>query len=415
MSIRTRLAAGLEPFASSVAPVSSGVAAVVLSLTAATAPGLVAAKTLSASEGPAAPAPPASASASRHVLGLAPAARPHGLAGSLLHPTKNATPEETQFTSVAPSPNYQEDRTLLAAGRVSCAKAWCTVLFISRDGGASWARRETNDFQGHTVLLPPSYPTDPRIFAMGPSGLQVSTDGGTTFDVVLPVQGDSAISPSFDQDDQRILIGATIVTEYWADSQLAKPATLIGPAGTWLTVAFSPAYGADHTIFVGGIRPDASGVMRPTINRCADSVCDSLVFDRGFDAPWIRPSAAFSRDKTVYAFTTHALFTSVDGGTTFIGSEPDFAAPGAIRDVTGVGDGSLLVAVTGSEAGDGGLFHSSDGGATWVARNVPLAGFKLGVARLVSLPDGHLLALGAEQGIACSGDDGRTWASRCDS
>jgi hypothetical protein len=340
------------------------------------------------------------------------ASRPKGLAKALFDPTQGSTPEDTQFTSVAPSPNYESDHTLVAAGRVPCPQTSCSVLFISRDGGRTWVRRSTNDFQGHTVLLPPSYPADPRIFAMGPSGLQASADDGATFDVVLPIQGDAAISPLFDNSDPRILIGATVVTEYWADSELAKPATLIGPAGTWLTVAFSPAYADDHTIFVGGIRPDATGAMRPTVNRCADSVCESVVFEEGFDAPWIRPSASFATDRTVYAFTAHALFRSRDAGATFTYSLPWYAARANIRDVATTADGTVLVAVDAAHSVKGGVFRSADG-VMWKRSTIALAGFETGVARIVALPEGRLIALGASRGMACSEDGGLSWTARC--
>jgi hypothetical protein len=250
---------------------------------------------------------------------------------------------------------------------------------------------------------------------MGPSGLQVSTDGGTSFDVALPIQGDVAISPLFDGADPRLLIGATVVTEYWADSELAKPATLIGPAGTWLTVAFSPAYALDHAVFVGGVRPDTTGTLRPTVNRCVDSVCDSIVFSEGFDAPFLRPSPTLANDGTVYAFTAHTLFRSLDEGRTFAVTSPAFARTANMRDALTMSDGSVLVAVEMPGGAGGGIFRSADGGTSWTKTRVALAGFTRGVTRLILAPDGRLLALGADLGIACSGDAGSTWTRRCGS
>jgi RNA polymerase sigma factor (sigma-70 family) len=335
------------------------------------------------------------------------------LLDDVLHPTRHATPENTQITSVAPSPNYERDRTLFAAGRVPCQQSSCMVLFVSRDAGATWHRQGSEDFNGHTVLLPPSYPSDPRIFAMGDSGLEVSADGGDTFKVVVPLAGDVAISPLFNKQDPRILIGATLVTEYWANRDLAKPAALIGPAGTWLTIAFSPAFADDNTIFVGGIRPDTTGKMRPTVNRCAGSVCENVVFTEGFDAPWLRPSPSFARDNTVYAFTSHVLFRSVDGGTTFTSSVPSFAVDGSFRDVLMTRSGLVFAAVTGSPRTAAGLYRSTDAGLSWTGGRISIRGFKSGVAKIIALSDGRLIALGATSGIACSGDDGRTWSARC--
>lgn len=414
MTIRTRLGAGLEALTSSVAPVSSSVAAVVLSLTAATAPAVAVRPTSFTSGLAAAVAPPGSGSAIRNIAaGVAQGSGSGGLADSLLHPTKNATPEQTQFTSVAPSPNYDEDHTLVAAGSVPCPQGSCSVLFISHDAGHTWTRRETKNFRGYQILLPPSYPRDPTIFAMGDWGLQLAADG-LKFESAAPFEGDVAMSPIYDVAEKRLLIGATVVTEYWADQDLAKPAALIGPAGTWLTVAFSPSYAADRIIFVGGIRPDTTGKMRPTVNRCVDSVCESVVFTDGIDAPWLRPSPGFATDQTIFAFTSGFLFRSVDGAKTFTTAVPPFAGQGgSIEDLRVADDGTLIAAVQNSNGGPNGVFRSYDGGATWTGVRVRLAGFEQGVAHIVQLPDGNLIALAVDPGIACSADGGRSWAARC--
>jgi RNA polymerase sigma-70 factor (ECF subfamily) len=335
----------------------------------------------------------------------------------LQNPTAAATPDNTQFSTVAVSPNYGHDHTLIAAGSMPCAHNTCAVLFVSHDGGATWTNRSTRGFAGAQIVLPPSYPADPRIFAMGPAGLQVSKDEGASFEPVVPLQGELAISPLFDRadhSDARILIGASTVTEYWPDTNLVqfKPATLIGPSGTWLTLAFSPAYASDKTLFVGGIRPDTAGVMRPAINRCADTICNGAVFTEGFDAPGIRTSPDFALDGTVYGFTADRLFRSVDGGKSFTTLAPTFARANYMRDLLVTRDGSVFAAVVStSKAND--LYWSSDGGRTWIGRRIPFAGFREGTSRIVETPDGHLIAVGLGSGVACSVDGGRTWTARC--
>ena len=339
------------------------------------------------------------------------------LAQTLLNPTANATPDNTQFTTMAASPNYRHDHTIVGAGTMPCAQKACAVLFFSHDGGVTWTKRPTRGFAGGQIVLPPNFPSDPRIFAMGPSGLQVSNDEGTTFEPVIPLQGQLAISPLFDRadhSDARLLIGASTVTEYWPDTNLVqfKPATLIGPSGTWLTLAFSPAYASDKTLFVGGIRPDASGVMRPAINRCAGTICDGAVFTQGFDAPTISTSPNFGSDGTVYGFTTDTLFRSEDGGRTFVTLQPRFAHATSIRDLLVTREGGVFVAVVSRRAVSD-LYFSSNGGRTWTGRKIALAGFGDGLTLIVEAPDGRLIAAGARAGVACSTDGGRTWAPRC--
>jgi RNA polymerase sigma factor (sigma-70 family) len=334
---------------------------------------------------------------------------------ALLDPTRDATPDNTEIFSITPSPGYEKDHTLFAAGDFGCLRTtWCEVLFISRDGGATWIRPLAKRFCGTTILLPPAYPADPRIFAMGLCGLQVSSNGGASFDVALPLYGPVAISPLFNAGDPRILIGGSVITEYWADHGIAKPARLIGPTDV-AQVAFSPAYAADRTIFVGGARPDSYGGMRPTVNRCVDLVCDSVVFDEGVESAWIRPSPAFARDKTVFAFDRKdKLFRSVDGGKTFAVSTPSFARRGVWRDLLVAADGTLLAAFLNGFGTPNGVYRSRDGGATWTGISVPLPGFGDGVSELALLPDGRLIAAGINA-IACSTDSGRSWKSRCPS
>jgi RNA polymerase sigma-70 factor, ECF subfamily len=412
-TMESRLTGSIEPIASSFAPVSSGIAAVVLSLITVVTPSLAVAPSGLLATSPSGTGASGLSSPAGSVEGRsASAGRTRGLMGSLLNPTKNATPEQTQFTSIATSPNYEDDHTLFASGNVACPQTACAVLFASRDGGRSWQRMPTQGFNGTTVFLPPNYPADRRIFAMGDQGLQISEDG-SLFKVVLPITGDTAISPLFDGSDPRLVIGATVVTEYWADKDLPKPATLIGPSGQWMTVTFSPQYATDHVLYVGGVRPDAAGrTLRPTVNRCTDSICESVVFDTGYDAPFVRTSTDFAHDRTVYAFTPHVLFRSTDAGSTFAASEPTFAARATIKDVQILRDGTTLVALS-DAARTNGLYRSVDGGKTWRMRTLPVSGFRFGVRKILVLPDGRLIALGAERGIACSHDGGWEWSSRC--
>jgi len=331
---------------------------------------------------------------------------------NLLHPTRGATPEDTQFTSVTPSPNYQQDHTLFATGRVPCTQTFCTAMFVSTDGGTNWKQRRSLHLTGTSLLLPPTYPMDQRIFAMGPSGLQVSNDDAQSFVLAAPIQGDAAISPLFGHGDSRILIGTSVLTEYWADKRVVKPAAVAGPVGTWTSIAFSPSYAKDGTVFVGGVSPDASGVLRPTINRCT-SVCNTVTLGLDADTPWIRPSPTFAIDHTVYAFTTHAFYRSVDAGQTFTARTPSFGGGSFVRDVFVSPSGALYAAVQSTSKTARSMWRSSDAGRTWQPIRVSLKSFVHGAVAVLELRDGRLLAIAADTGLACSRNAGRSWSSRC--
>ena len=42
----------------------------------------------------------------------------------------------------------------------------------------------------------------------------------------------------------------------------------------------------------------ASGLLALRLAVAFDPVCEGVVFTEGFDAPWIRPSPNFARDRT---------------------------------------------------------------------------------------------------------------------
>ena len=347
---------------------------------------------------------------------------PTTLARAVLNPRRNATPEDTMFTSIAPSPNYASDHTLVAAGTsLTCYPYICDVLFISRDGGGSWARLAGKGFAGGKVLLPPGFPTDRRIFAIGGhDGLQVSDDLGASFRDVLPVGADAAaISPLFETTDPRVLVVTQgVLTDYWVNRGIATPATVVGPLDSVGTVAFSPAYSIDNTVFVGGVRADTLAGS-PTLNVCVGSHCRSTLIPIR-DVPWIRFSPTFARDRVLYAVAGDSVFRSDDAGATFtgvaVGPVQQGAPQVALSDlaVGNAGDHGLVLyaAVNGVGKPLGGVFRSTDGGATWTGGPIRLPGFEYGVYRIIRTPDGHLLAASLV-GMACSVDDGRSWTRRC--
>ena len=340
-----------------------------------------------------------------------------GLIGSLLHPTREATPENTQFTSIQPSPDYENDHTLVAAGRVQCASTLCPVLFISQDGGATWRQRSASGFKGQYIMLPPAFPKDRRIFAMGPDGLEISKDLGLNFRTALPVQGQAAISPLFDAGDPRVLVANAVVIEYWASTDSPRPATMVGPAGQWLTVTFSPTFATDGVVIVGGLRATKTGAVRSAVYRCANALCGTTDLAGATGAPRVRASSRFDADHLLYAFTSDALFRSADSGDSFSAVPIAFDRTTlAIRDALVTyrgGRPAVLAAMSSTHANASGVYRSLDGGATWSVSQIGTPGFENGPKSLFAIPGGRVFAVGINRGLACSDDNGLTWRARC--
>jgi RNA polymerase sigma-70 factor (ECF subfamily) len=352
----------------------------------------------------------ARAGADQDARGFSAAETADELRKQALDPTEDANPEDTQFTSFAVSPAYERDHTIFAAGRVACARGLCPVLFVSNDGGASWVKRSDGSFAGDKILVAPGFPGDQRIYAGGPGGLQESLDGGRTFRLIAPVEGDIAISPAFDRGDTRVLVAGPTVLEYDADSGVVRPASLVIPAGaTKQTITLPTRRTATDLAFVGSLRPDDRGVLRPSIDRCEGGICTTIMLEASGEVPTVRLGA----NDVAYAFTFDGLFASRDGGRSFEPLRAPISAGTALRDALVRTNTSLVIAIQDPAGATGGVAITNDEGRTWHTSRVGLEGFELGVSRLLETPGGTLVAAGALHGIACSSDGGSTWASRC--
>lgn len=336
----------------------------------------------------------------------------------VINPNKNATPENSYVSSLTVSPNYQDDHTLVALGRSSSSENQATALFVSEDGGATWKTRPSVFLLGTKVILPPGYPSDPRIYALGSAlGLQQSDDGGETFKLVSPTMATSAaISPSFGTTDSKILVGGRRIFEYDAATGITQPALITipisDPFGGYHSIVFSPGYPSDPRAFVSN-----DGFHQTLLYRCVESLCHAMEFQTG-GALKLRLSPAFDRDGLGYGFSSTQLFVTGDGARTF--QEIPFPLTGddSITNMTILWDRPSSPAIfvsTLSYNPASGIYRSLDGGSSWSRTRIDLPGFGLGARELIVTPTGRLLAAayGVVYGIACSDDMGETWGRRC--
>jgi len=326
------------------------------------------------------------------------------------------TPESGSFTTFTASPDYQHDHEVYASGLSfnGCAVV-CPALFHSTDGGASWTRLPGFGFEGGTVMLPPAYPTDHRIFVGGPHALKVSTDDGASFTPLTPAGGYTAMSPAFSAGDDRILVGAIPGWIYHDDNKAVTPFDSV-PESTSaaLSFAYAPAYPRDHRIVVGGT--DASPAQNAIVSACDASACTApaaLVGSTG--TPSVMTSRSYSTTGLAYAWDVDKLYRSRDSGQSFAPLSLPLQA--TIQAVAEDAQGALYVGVqqvtaTGST---GGLFVSRDAGSTWtrLGAGTPL---DQGVLSVIVLPTGNILVgpySNRGGGLQCSSNGGRTWAARC--
>jgi photosystem II stability/assembly factor-like uncharacterized protein len=314
-----------------------------------------------------------------------------------------------QFASARNDP-----ATVFAAGSAKgeCDLPTCPALYRSSDGGRTWARLAALGYLGGDVLLPPNFPADPRIFVAAATALQVSHDGGASFEVLAPVRGPAAISPAFANSDPRILSSMSPGWEYRDDRGTATPLTWGDQLSTLRTFTFAPAYPADDRIFVGGTMATLASKTQSTVRVCRGSACGPHVALVGSSAT---PDVVLADDGLAIAWRTTKLYRSRDGGLSF--EELRAPAEGSVSSVLFGGD-SLFVTMAGVGAGGtskGGIFVSHDAGTSWTRLGDGTAVGR-SVMALAWLGGGRLLAAPSTSdggGVACSTDGGQTWAPRC--
>ncbi|MDQ3757027.1 MAG: RNA polymerase sigma factor [Actinomycetota bacterium] len=329
------------------------------------------------------------------------------------------------------SPSYEEDNTVFAYGATPCEMPWthgCWSLFKSSDGAATWTRLPARELSlAGRVVLPPSYPRDPRIFVAGDRVLSVSEDGGESFRPLIPLAGTVAMSPRFSLGDPRMLIGAAYQqggpgAEYDVDrNELGLPSFPLPPTASPHSFTFAPTYASDGRVLVSTL--DAT--VDPLRNRysiaklysCTTKLCEpALVAADEVKAPTITTTT--STPDVVFAWSFSRLYRSVDGGRSF----EKVPLPGRMHDpavrwphqLTAGPNGRVFLTVYEAEAGKPGVrdLYVSEDHVTWepIARD-------LDFSSITVLPDGTMLGSRAYAHLAgaCSIDGGRSWHPSCTS
>ena len=342
--------------------------------------------------------------------------RSQDVASGVTEPNKDVSqPEDATLFPPVFSPRFASDNTIFLPGAAECRVPQCSpVLFRSTDAGVTWTRLEADGFDGRQILLPPAFGAgDDRIFAMGPVGLEVSEDGGSSFRSVstTPVAvgtGSSAISPGFNNGDPVILIGDQSLMEYRDDVKTIGPTRPVPGRGP-LHPAFSPSYEEDGLLLVGGLQVDGPS-WTPSVFRCTVEFCTGSPLDISTsDTPRVHTTPDFSASGVVYAYSGGALFISRDRGASF--SRVTTPWSGQMNDLAAAGNGNVFVALQGSgpdSAGD--IYASSDDGLSWIRVDAPLLTSGVTAVRVVG---SRVLATLLGGGVACSADGGTTWAARC--
>jgi photosystem II stability/assembly factor-like uncharacterized protein len=273
--------------------------------------------------------------------------------------------DEPAVQCLAISPTFGDDRLVVAGTEAH-------GLLRSVDGGTTWATvPELADSGVTAVAFAPADAAQPALAVATADAVGLSADGGESWQLE-PLPDGPALSLAFvpDGPGATLLAGLPRVGVVRRGREPGWSPARDGLEGSLLvSLACSPAFDRDHTLFVAGLE---DGVSRSTDAGATWTPSPSgppTVFD-------LAVSPAFERDGTLFAAAADGLHRSRDRGCTW---ELVHAAP--VRAVA-LAHGSTpeLGSATGTEAApalvvaarrDGGLLLSTDGGETWRAEPGP--------------------------------------------
>lgn len=283
----------------------------------------------------------------------------------------------------------------------------CMSLLRSTDSGQSWKPAPAHQWTG-SDLSAAALEGRPILVASYSGGLQISRDGGATFEnnpapsgrlAIYSVSKSVRIIISSDDGTYVYTLPGGLMTRVRGSS--LQQASIALSATYPRSASYSPALAAGtdpSSGFAAVQKCDAS-------LRCGET---AIVLSKG-DVPRLYLSPNFYKDGTVFAaLASGGLFRSTDGGSHFSAVSLPQQAREIISTVQGItftpdfdaqrGVGMVFVGrltVNGDPKGqgeiNGGVLGSIDGGSTWskVGKSSPLDG---GVTALAFAPEGVLVA-----------------------
>lgn len=268
-------------------------------------------------------------------------------------PAAAHTPHDDVF-DVAVSPKFATDRTLIAISR--------GVLVRSTDAGVTWQRLVKGidtRYQPYGVAF--AGPSSSRVYVVYSNAVYRSSDAGTSWTKILtPAPGDlRQLATSTGSPDIAVVAGASAGARITTDGGTTW--RLLGASGSPITaIGFKKA--SQQVIFAG----DASGVLHVTGN--AGATWSHYAMPSGGAITSVAVSPAYATDSTVWVGTAAGgVFRWDQGALTATAMNvglSDLRVTSIAHSVLYGWDQSMFATTW-----TGGLFVSTDRGLTWTASN----------------------------------------------
>lgn len=309
----------------------------------------------------------------------------------------------------------------------------CHHLWVTHDGGATWHRPASRGWNGVYVNIGRDKSGNDVLFdGLGP--LQISTDGGEDWTTIAGPTGFTSVAPSFGSDGSVAIAGVSKGDYLYRDGKLTQ---VTGSGGAYYDYGFmfapSTVPGSPFAPVLLSASDDHASV--PYIEQCDTSLKCSTPVAIANAGPFavpvsLLPSADYGHDGTVFARAGRQAFKSITGGASFtpltivsdgatvqtvpmMALAPGYAEHGAVRTAYA----AIFEEFTGKTSGHtaGGVFQSTDGGATWARLGSP-SPLDNGADAVAVAPNGRLFAgylTNGAAGLLCSGDGGASWQASC--
>jgi DNA-directed RNA polymerase specialized sigma24 family protein len=332
---------------------------------------------------------------------------------------------DTQLTAATADPDFDSTHTALGLG--TGASCGCPLLYRTTDGGRTWEHTPPGVVPpvliGATIALPPTYPTDPRIFIGNPAqpGLldYVAPVFGGPFAALPLPPGQLAVSAGLDNGDPRVFDATSAgVLSYRFDTGQTDVVVGERPAGSSAPALLATPFGdtASAVVVLTAITsliPPATPVPGPTLLICPrNGPCQARVGQNlpsgAFVALALSPS--FLSDGGVMVATTVEAAISLDAGRSF---HPLPAPPTGTYIHSAAITSSRAWAI--AERGDGQdalMLSANFADRAWV--DVTSRDPKLGLPGLLLAPSaGRVLDIVVGVAVRCTVDGGVSWHARC--
>lgn len=274
-------------------------------------------------------------------------------------------------------------------------------LFASFNWGKTWEPSNVPDELRATIttiVASPNFRNDGTVFAATDGrGLLVSRNSAKTWEDSSFGLGDDsvlALAAAPDWSQREIMFAATTLGVHisvnggraWRDTELMMDDDTVS------VLAVSPAFGSDRTVYAG---TEKGNLYRSTDGGRTWELLATEIAEGPVNCLWLSPD--YAENGRMLAGIGSRIMLSDDRGESW---RTAYEGTGSVLSLAG--DRSVVLA----GLYDAGLFKSEDGGATWrpASKTFSARGF----ARLI-VADESLYALGPQEGLWASKDEGRTW------